>query len=889
MRDISQIKVSIWAHPKGVRKDWQTVKPNVTLNGVTSLFEVPRSAKGLIIWDFLRLNISEQDRVRTEYYQIYGTYSMVGTMKNLGRWIFDDNDMTLAMNGMLSFCKMSIITKNLATPYDTNCFDYPVSQISSYADCIGWRKAGDDPQVDSEQKIRCRNMCSRHNCITLSSFVSTRIILNHSSNFVVYDSTIYSFTAIASLSQWLMVQQIVGLFTMFFDFAILDCKRIPSFLVKQIRNKLKKIFSLKKLLYRKKKRMRFMVKMCVYLGFYAHIYYSTSTYIKFDTMSESFLGQKSDHRTPHFRICPLKYEMPQISVQVSIRGDHSLPLIFVEGSKPCFELVIRQLNYTAANQYYIKFSVIGNGSILVNNDFDRYNPITYFDAISFPKNLMKFDTMFTTQKLLEAPYWTKCINEQSDIYDQHIKCLDGCLRAHLSDNRNIISNINLTATLSVDRCRTVCLKHVSLCYTSRMDFYSRSKIRVDDPEYQELWFLKSKQVLDIKMSPLQTITDFFTYTASSLGLWLGLSVINILEIFTCHKFKFKNYNYSVTILVIYTVCVIQISLLVKAYYEYEIVSKVIVGTPDTFILPRISILVDDHINESYSRGDLFTLSSAELEILYPTKGDITEAYVANPITRDLIKVDESILNTVILSHFYSKYKIVTVSFNDIDPSVYSVGVDHSQPVVCQLMFKSPKIRNISMHDSLEDLHSSDSGYVPIDLSMFIISGDIRETKLLPPPYSSKCSDYTVISPKISCSMAEHYSKYSKYPNNIALPISSNVSRVESNPDIWSKCTRLYGRVQKCNRVTYHQKKYYKHAQSNSLDTHVPSHKTGCILSPKTMFFDLFILVFDALGLWLGISFGLIIKKIRKSMEIKNYKEHNSLLVDISLSRFNEDI
>lgn len=404
-------------------------------------------------------------------------------------------------------------------------------------------------------------------------------------------------------------------------------------------------------------------------------------------------------------------------------------------------------------------------------------------------------------------------------------------------------------------------------------------------------FHSYERILIIKLSPNQTLTDFITFTASLLGLWLGLSVIDFLSNFGHLIWKFcrigtdfgRNLIKLFVLCSLLSICYVQIHLLISGYTEYGTTSNVNIGEPYSYNLPTLSIL-DTGAKYVSLRGEDFNLSPKlfhERHIGSLRNNRTILIWNTNSSGYDIY--DQEILNNVLTISHSDASRIFTFELNKFNASNYTYDSHLKLPYIRIIFNDRPEnfAKSIFMHYDSSYFYSIPLISTGVFYNWVSIKPTIQETKLLPAPYSSNCFEFDSVSPFIDCIKNTHYRVYSKHPYILRIPISSNISRMEPDWNILESCTNQTGHISKCLTTLYklkHLTKYDMYQDKHSLDIEPIQEKLSCIFMPKTFLYDLLILISDALVLWLGISLGLI---MRKFSNLCNGRKIKDFLVDYS--------
>lgn len=656
-----------------------------------------------------------------------------------------------------------------------------------------------------------------------------------------YSSDIMVMESVPALTMIVLIQQVLGLVTLFYDCAIMDIGSglavIFSPLYKFVRKKYRKhwIKTLKRYCTK-----LFMVTIAT--GLFLHFYFYIEYYMRYGTSSETFNGERKSILVPFMRICPYGNNGSILTVHVALYG-YSVG-VFKFNDDKC-KILSSNITARDPSRDLIMTVIFGKGSISSNFAFDPHVPVHPIQAMSMEKSHIVYQGMIIEERLLQAPYWTDCVDYRTLGLSGSHHCYEMCVKhSSLLDDRN--------------RCKEEC--HNRPCYSMKPILIKY--INTTGHDIQRMNIEDWNQVMDMKTSPQQSWIDFITYSASLLGLWLGLSAMDIPSIFDMIEISIVSLIQSVIRFLPFLFCFIQLYYVIEGYAKYEIVSKVHVGLPNQYILPVISFIQFDY-GSNWSLYDLDAISPMEYGQIFPEVYNITTVHVQNPLTRILMEmnVDKQWMKTSI----FGSSKISNILLDDMYQYKY-IGASRAKESFIRINVDD---RFVSDSALVINIRSTVGEY----LGNFIIYDTtkqlyvkITKAKLLKHPYSSKCIDYT-IDPVTECTMNMHYSEYSKYPNDLEFYSSKNISRMVPDQSIKIRCYNDFMEIRKCVSISYKSMVRMKVSKSNQIDIAVPEQETSCEFSPKSTIYDLIILIGDVIGLWLGISFGLIVNKIYRMSEI----------------------
>lgn len=311
-------------------------------------------------------------------------------------------------------------------------------------------------------------------------------------------------------------------------------------------------------------------------------------------------------------------------------------------------------------------------------------------------------------------------------------------------------------------------------------------------------------------------------------------------------------------------------LILEGYFRYEIVSKIHVGPPHEYGLPIISLFKLNYSSPERSAKTL-RLSPYHFNQLWPHFYNIQNIEVQNPITRNLDSINPStkLFSTTIWNHF----KISSISLDKMNPSYYKyTGMsDLKNPFIrvnVDPTFAIGNRGNIAL--VLRYNFHNRWTVLAIDRTA-LVAVKIHKTKLLPDPYSSRCFKGHIDNHR-ECAKRLHYQKYSKHPYGFEISSNSNINRMDPDQRILNECARDYDHILPCESTFFETTYGIKIIPSDTIDIEEPRGEESCEFIPKTNLFDVFILIADTFGLWLGISIGLIFTKISEMLKSKNVHE-----------------
>lgn len=826
---------------KSVEHNWKIFQPNLTLNGKAVVFNEPFIAeKHKYQWDIEYSDRNIDPTIQRIERQIFELFH-----PNNSDIEFDQSSFTRAMghskikyrlrNKLYHLLIFLRIIELLPYPFDTHCYMYKVSQNDCYEEC------NESDISKNKSNLYCTEKCSKRDCKS-SNFFETLISLPKKSMVIAFENQIISLKTVPKFTTWLYVQDIIGLVEMFFDLAILSvCNFLLS--IKLFKSYIGVNYG---------KISRYIVRSFICIGFTFHLYVNIASYMEYRTSTETYFGEKSAIYQPTIRICPYrKSEKLGISVDVYSNRIISESILY-----NCVNIGPVILNPDIVSSSFIEISIHGSHSVRTSVELTYRLSNFDFQYPSKKNSWINYGTQIFEENLLRAPYWTKCYSYDSAMYTQSKRCYEKCLKlSGYSDiGDSFIIDANMSTAYSSNQCNMKCRRFDSICDTIRIvqadTVGKRSKIQgisIDQP----------KEVLSLKMSPSQNMPNFITYTATLFALWLGVSAVDLSHLFDWLKHIFVKIYKVIAKCFLLVCCIVQIYFIIRGYSKYEIVSKVNMWMPESFNLPVISIL--DSKNH-------FADQLSSVELMDPRTYRIENSSIEN------FKISKYYYGGIGVDSIYSK--------NDIK---YSKGYSHHTYLSFKLKTMRKNGISVDLRSSINEIYFSQLNPTRIDMFKKRLCGQGHRTILLPTPYSSRCIRYKSASLYDECIANTHHEKYTKYPNNIVIA-NRNISTMEQDKNIVKYCSNRYGNMHNCESIKYSMRHYYKKIPSSSLDFLFPKQETSCIFIPKMVFYDLIILLFDALGLWLGISLIFIIQKMESCSKTKNNPESQHGIDPMTVNR-----
>lgn len=844
------------------KKEWKSYPGiNITLNGCpvdfSKSFFAPHyidPQRWYINWDIIP-KCNQSKFLDEKLYELHGEIPnwrilvkklKVGSKYQELRFGFMSVNISVAYN--------IILIRLLPAPYDTKCYDYKVSNKHCQVEC----------QMSKESVSRgnvaqyCLDRCSAKDCIELSVSRTFRKVESNVPRVLLGDR-ILSVVSATSFSKLLLWQTVVGLITMFFDISISDLSMLASYGMRK--TVAIKIAWLRRGTRRICRWTNKLIRIMAYIGLVYQLYTSIKSYMNLDTSSRTFLGLTSNMiDVPNLLICPDGHSTLSVNLTVfkteypTVAAAHG-QCAFVNTSKfeytkrlPMFKLESHTDNYIAGFRY------------------SRQLGRSILDIVSSVAPGLEYSTRFFATDLLPAPYHSKCVNYDTSYRHRFEDCLKNCIGIN-----STITTLHTALGKFAERCHEQFKYHD--CHAVDIEVNKIKPVRA----IQRVSTINNyDEALTIRMFPTQSPVDFFTYTASLLGLWLGLSVLDFVSEIGSIVMKHISLKMSAGRSWISTsmkismiiLCNIQLYLIISGYLAYEISSKVSLGRPDNYRLPVVSLYVK---SKNIGKKSDNLLSPNQFYHSYNFSSDIRIIGLVDPAnitayTQYTVEDLEKFLQkSVVMGSL-----VYTFELNSFSPIVYDkFFARRSQRFLIFIEYKNhlDQTKNIKMHGATIDFFSSIQEPFPINIKTYYILPTLYETSLLPAPYSSNCVQVHGLNPFVSCIKKRHFGMYEKHPNTVASMVSSNVSRMDPDVNILDHCSNFVGIYRKCKENSYSIQVAGIRSDIFGLGINPPLEKTSTIFSPRTLLYDLLILISDAFGLWLGISLALILNKMKETFKI----------------------
>lgn len=773
------------------------------------------------------------------------------------------------MNGLYRFSLEKTIVKSLEAPFDTDCRYRPDTPRDCYISCRS-RSANNF----YEAKV-CSDKCKQRKCIDI--FFEDKIVLSYSSSLsLVFGPHIAFLEAVAKFSLTLFIQQLIGLFTMLFDFTI-------KYLSKQIMVIMKNFTSI----LRKKNRKKLniwaskVIAFSVFIGCFGHCYFSITKYMEYATTSETFMGKTAKTSFPTVRFCTVN---PSESTKHTFET-HSLE------NYGLHEITIHGTSNNASYRCYI-FSPnlmetemdIGDYEFKIVLEYIEYDISIYYEKSSchpitkiamIPNQTLYFGNQLRSYKRLASPYTSHCLDHP-----------EWCL-IEPKRNSNHFSGDNRPKYQTKLQCNEVQM-YVTRAITTPME--GRSAIAI---------FNHDKVLLNA-LSANQSFVEFSIYLASMLSLWLGFSILYLSSRANLHLHKFITAIplQSHFILLIFGLSM-DLTYIFECYFNYEIISVVSLDSQKPFKLPCITFYFNydsaTSRNEFNSTIDPRILSPREVRDLFSK--NITyfdDIFFKNSSTYDMQPLVPHDIHKYIGGYVLQNAFAITIEFSTIDSLKYDWVLLRDPGPLVDINFNRSKIKpryleSLSSSIPFMTIHQNPY-FVPTYKNLINVARNqtvktrIHNSKLLKFPYSSQCIDYMdMLSTPNSfygCMTNRHITKYNKLPSDLSLPISMNHSRIPTDPEILKLCHKMHNTRPFCTTTDYQP--FFEQMNGKYVDFRLgtPLEQTSCEFSAKMSFEELTILVLDTIGLWLGISLILLLKKF-KNLCCAPGKKLPEFLVDIS--------
>lgn len=810
------------------------------------------------------------------------------------------------------------VLNSLEPPYDTNCFHYDECNMTSQARCVvscQFPSSKIDDELEESLLMKCQEKCSRQDCVKLvfddhfrSSPISSSIGIYFSNRYNLNLQSLPRFTSVT------FMLQTVGLVAMFFEVSIISLVFPTKKMIKKCHQKVMKFFRLKnkvrpmnkiemnkrKLYWRRFKKFLFLF---VFVGFVAHVSITTSSYFRFDVISETFIGTPIQMYSPSLSVCflnPHKESSPQQVAKLiqpyqlfeAVPGRNFRVSLFFWNHEICFRFRYHEPSRETLGWIKLKF-----------NAEKEFEYTFYLSSHhSFPRSTRPFQAsthrhdLFFSRVIeyssLPAPFKSDCFDYNQIGFHSQAHCIDECIINNFTSNFGLFPNSminyhhwNMTSSLKepsmevINFCgdqfnkRDCFLQQFSLTDRSSKSFVPGS-IYVKAPS----------ESVAIQLLPRFGLVDFVTYTATTFGFWLGISCIlvvlktfkffSLISIFSRRKKTGK--------VLIWFILLAGLSFhiyqLIDAYLRYTIVSTISMGSPTSLNLPSLSLVFGLNIKTSknHSTFQSYLLSSPkEFNENFMRKSDmIEEVELVEPDSLKWVSLKGEDLSQVFLNtHEYivQRAKVVTIDLNSIQPIKYNPHKLQVKDSFIRLVFKHDlSIRNVRSLFHLI-LHSGKYYEIQIDEPEFdpaqsTLCYDLTVTKLLPAPYPSDCINYA---DPIEDNHTWFKCIINSYPNKtlpfyLTLPASFTTSRtLVDDSNIRKKCIQKFKSKPDCE-FTYYKSEFTDRLQIYDkwdIVVDVPDEEIDCRFIPKTTLLDLMIFLVDALGIWIGINVYSLLKKL----------------------------
>lgn len=566
------------------------------------------------------------------------------------------------------------------------------------------------------------------------------------------------------------------------------------------------------------------------------------------------------------------------------------------------------------------------------DNFDKYYP-DYFQHAVDPSTI-DITSFYMERNNLPHPYETNCFNHPVMTVNSTPSSLiqiDNYWRHWGQFPRR--RNLSYPTQMRGIKCKekNLCLTHQN----ERRTFEGLRKTIVK--------ILKPFLAMTNTMSPSQSLIEFATFTASTLSLWLGLSAASFAGIIkviadNINKFKFLKYIHSFTYLLVYILPIVCFSVhmysVIDGYMEYEIASTIKMDKSfvDSF-LPCFTIILYFEPSTTGLRARTIKGMTSNLSSMSPNQFQnyyknlsaiIPRVLMLDPLTAEpqFPRIENE--NVTYRRYVYEDNLLLTFNLNENFKHFWlSEGklifdwkkFDPVDPIFG--FFIGPKIKygdtnyyhhrlreyGHAMHPSIKSavFHPSTYPYMPniqkaryIPLRDSAIGYKYVDTTLLKDPYSSRCIDYNEYKETkfMTCLIQNHIMKYGKVPNDIPIPVEYNETRMKTDPVVRNKCNQLFQRQRPYCHDTYYEE---RPVESNVIRllrivwVVPPNERIINQFHAKSSLFDLFILICDVFGLWLGISLFVILDNLYSTVHFWSHfcccctcrGDKGDLLVDYS--------
>ena len=507
---------------------------------------------------------------------------------------------------------------------------------------------------------------------------------------------------------------------------------------------------------------------------------------------------------------------------------------------------------------------------IANISFHADIPISVFASfphVSAKKNfvfsakenkILKLATLIIEQYNLPSPYKSSCRQYQ------HLK--EAC---------------------AVDCNHTLCHERYFLSLEQLIAIPSRMKV---------IQLIRSNELLSIKMIPKQPISEFLTYTASLISLWMGLTFVSLVGPIVKVFDMMKKISKSLMELILYSLLLVLLLvhsyILVDNYLQYPTITVVNVMGEEVTYLPSVSIVF--RINDRTARNGLISDKNESLNDMSPSTIDghfkkipniVESLYIewTNQTGED--KFTSNDISSYITPYIYKDTKVITLELGAISRdryvykrqqafySRYLFRIDFSEV----LKLVNEREKNIPHYESsIASVILHDGQYVDVETK--IVHGNYSEKwinyisselRLLKYPYGTNCIDYIMPlqtnDSVISCIIRLHRQKHGKIPYDLTLPTCYTDSRMKADRDIINACEAHFNKQPYCKSIDYSitlYDRFYAHMKG---DIHASPHtrQTVCEYVPKMSILYLTLLIAESFDIWLGMSLYLILEKSYK--------------------------
>lgn len=562
VKDIPNLKESFCV--SRTAKDYGTsgLDISITLNGIPVNAGAPYIAQNYICRDILNTS-SGQEFIVDQYFKVeYDVRKRklidghrYGIIRTLDTSLFE-HSAYLCEPGIRTRFRISLFQTYmyrmfliglLHHPYDTGCINHKSSSLQN------------PMRYHNESTKGCGRLCKYRNCNSLMfqrSSLSVHPLL--AIPLIGFSKHVIVMESVPEISGISITQQLVGLITLFFDIAIIDIctPLIPLGKYCYITIKFKPV---RKLFKKRKNLQRILFFLMILFGLSYHLYIYINNYLMLGTSAETFFGETNDLSLPSMKICP----------RGSMRNDSEIEILVYGAVLGIYKLTKSECLQITPNiaalelpEFPFYFNFTGVFMIEISFSYTLPVPSSNHQVSALLDTQFFYGSQIFQYQSLPAPYWTNCMNyrERMDRYNSSEHCYEVCL---------------LSYSKSSYACRLKC--YWRDCFKKTLIFDKEKSYISSD--LNMIFISRWTRELSITTSPQQSWIEFITYTVSVLGLWLGLSAMNIPRILDHSKKSFLvwirlSIEYS-----IYCFCFIQMYLVFKNYMTYEIVSKVNHGIP----------------------------------------------------------------------------------------------------------------------------------------------------------------------------------------------------------------------------------------------------------------------------------------------------------------------